>query len=105
MERGDRRNEGKLRYDLVSPEAIKTLAAVYTEGAKKYADRNWEKGLPFMEIFASLQRHAWAWAAGEDMDSESGLHHMAHVMWNAAAILHLRLTKPQFDDRPMKEDT
>lgn len=98
-EHGDRFNTGKLRYDLVSPIAMRWLAEVYTHGATKYADRNWEKGLPLMSIFASLQRHVWAWAQGQDLDTESGLPHMAHVMWNSAAILHLAQTKPDLDDR------
>ncbi|MDI6854411.1 MAG: DUF5664 domain-containing protein [Deltaproteobacteria bacterium] len=100
MERGSRHNRGKLRYDLVSPKALRHLVEVYTMGAEKYDDRNWERGLPLMETFASLQRHAWAWAEGEDLDPESGLHHMAHVMWNAAAILHFYGSRPDLDDRP-----
>lgn len=97
--RGDRHNAGKLRYDLISPLALRNIAEVYTHGCQKYDARNWEKGLPFMEVFASLQRHAWAWAAGENLDTESGLPHMAHVAWNAMAILHLAVTKPGMDDR------
>ena len=38
---------GKGRYDLVSPFAMRRLAQHYENGAQKYADRNWEKGMPF----------------------------------------------------------
>jgi hypothetical protein len=97
---GRRNNAGKLRYDLISPWALEALAEVYTKGADKYAERNWEKGLPLMDCFASLMRHAWAWARGEDLDPETGLHHMAHAMWNAAAIVHFwRRGRSDLDNR------
>lgn len=98
---GFRLNQGKPRYDLVSPFAIEELAWVYTKGAEKYPERNWEKGLPLMDCFASLMRHAWAWAQGHDLDPETGLHHMAHAMWNAAAIVHFwKLDRTGLDNRP-----
>lgn len=93
-------NEGKLRYDLLPPEGIEELTAIYTMGANKYAPRNWEKGLSVMGCFASLMRHAFAWARGETLDPESGRHHMGHVMWNAAAIV-VFWRRGQEDDRPV----
>jgi len=96
---GIRHNKGKPRYDLISPIGLEALAKVYTTGAEEYGDRNWEKGLSLMGCFASLMRHAWKWAMGETYDKESGSHHMAHVMWNACAIVHLSYTKPEYDDR------
>lgn len=38
--------EGKGRYDLLPPHAIFRLAKHFENGAKKYGDRNWEKGQP-----------------------------------------------------------
>lgn len=94
-------NEGKLRFDLIPPEAVEGLASIYTMGAKKYSDRNWEKGLQLMGCFASLMRHAWKWASGEDLDQESGLHHMDHVAWNAVAIsTFFKRGRKDLDDRP-----
>ena len=43
---GVKHDSGKLRMDLVPPEAIKAMADVLTSGAAKYGDRNWEKGWP-----------------------------------------------------------
>src|SRR3546814_2609897 len=40
---GLRYNEGKTRYDLIPADALDLLAQVYSEGAKKYAPRNWEQ--------------------------------------------------------------
>lgn len=48
---------GKGRYDLVSPFAMRRLAQHYENGAQKYADRNWEKGMPFSRYVDSAKRH------------------------------------------------
>ena len=49
-----------------------------------------------------MQRHAWAWQAGEDLDEESGLNHLAHVAWHAFNLIAMqddaRLDE-LFDDR------
>lgn len=72
-------DEGKLRYDLMPPEALDGTIKVMTFGAKKYSDRNWEKGLLYSRVFAALMRHMWAWWRGEDLDEETGLNHLHHA--------------------------
>lgn len=62
--------------------------------------RNWENGIAFSRLFAAMQRHAWAWWSGQEYDPVDGQHHLASVAWCAFAIMELRTTKPQFDDRP-----
>lgn len=94
-------NTGKPRWDLLPGDALSELVAVYTMGAEKYADRNWEKGLKWTNCFASMMRHSWKWMMGEDLDDESGLHHMAHVAWNALAIVaFFKRRRTDLDDRP-----
>jgi hypothetical protein len=79
-------DNGKLRYDLIPPEAMQGLAQALTYGATKYGDRNWEGGLNPGRVFAALQRHLWAWHGGEKTDPESGLSHLDHVLVNAAFL-------------------
>lgn len=98
-EEGLRFNDGKTRYDLIPPFAIEQLAKVFTKGAEKYAPRNWEKGMSWTKVLASLKRHIAAFERGEDFDKESGLYHMAHAMTNAAFILEYYKIFPQGDDR------
>ena len=69
----------KIRTDLIPPEAIRGTARVLTYGAKKYDDRNWERGLDYSRIYGALLRHILAWWEGEDLDPESGLNHLHHV--------------------------
>lgn len=99
---GLRFNEGKIRYDLMEPFATQELARVFTEGAKKYAEHNWLKGMKWSKVLASLKRHIAAFESGEDFDSETGCYHMAQAAWNALAIVSYYRHYPQGDDRLLK---
>lgn len=90
----------KRRFDLVPVGPLSALADVYTFGAGKYADRNWEKGLSWGRCYAAALRHLTAFWAGENMDQESGLPHLAHAAWNCFALLEYMQTHPEMDDRP-----
>ena len=96
---GRKNDTNKLRYDLIPPGPLALLAEVYTIGAKKYDDRNWEKGIKWGRIFAALMRHAWAWWRGEKNDSVDGQHHLASVAWCAFALMEYEKTHTEFDDR------
>lgn len=97
-----RYNDGKTRYDLLPPFAIDQFAKVMTKGAIKYAQRNWEKGMDWSKVLASLKRHIAAFERGEDIDHETKLLHMAHAMTNAAFLLEYYKIYPEGDDRPHK---
>jgi hypothetical protein len=96
---GKRFNTGKLRYDLLPPFAMKELAKVYTMGAEKYGDRNWEEGMSWSVIIASLKRHIALVEQGKDYDKESGLLHITHVMANASFLTEYYRIFPEGDDR------
>lgn len=72
---------GKLRYGLLPPLALKATVDVLTFGAEKYEPDNW-KHVPDSKrrYFDALQRHVWAWKEGEQIDPESGRHHLAHAL-------------------------
>lgn len=53
------------------------------KGAEKYAERNWEKGIPISRCIASLCRHLFAYMAGDNNED-----HMAAVRTNASFIMH-----------------
>lgn len=97
---GLRFNGGKLRYDLVNPKAMEDFVGVLTDGANKYAERNWENGLTWTSVLASLKRHIAAFEAGEDYDGESGRLHMAHAACNVHFLNSYYYIFPQGDDRP-----
>jgi hypothetical protein len=72
---------GKLEYGLLPPYALEETVKVLTFGAQKYERDNWQK-VPDSKrrYFDALQRHMWAWKKGEQLDPESGIHHLAHAM-------------------------
>jgi hypothetical protein len=98
--KGLRYNSDKIRFDLLEPFAIEHLGKVFTDGARKYEPRNWQKGMSWTSVIASLKRHINKFEQGEDYDAESGNYHMAHVAWNALALLSYYKLYPQGDDRP-----
>ena len=97
---GLRFNKGKLRYDLVEPHAYRDFVEVLTDGADKYFDRNWENGLSWTSVLASLKRHIAAIELGEDYDPERGRLHIAHAACNVHFLNAFYYTFPQGDDRP-----
>ncbi len=89
-------SEGKGRFDLISPFALKRLARHYENGAKKYADRNWEKGIPFSRYIDSAMRHLNQYMQG--MENED---HLAAAAWNIFCIMHHQeLGQIELDDLP-----
>lgn len=98
-----RKNEGKLRMDLVPTSAIKAMAEVLTKGAEKYDERQWEKGHDWSTPYASLMRHLTAWWEGENKDPESELSHLSHVIMNVAMLIEYEQNYPELDNRPRKD--
>jgi hypothetical protein len=77
-------DEGKLRYDLITPEFLEGLAKVMTFGAEKYEPNSWqnvEDG--YNRYYSALMRHLEAIRMGEVVDADSGLPHIYHVGCNA----------------------
>lgn len=102
-ETGDhlRKDNGKPRFDLIPPEVLFALAELYARGAVKYSERGWEEGMSWGRCFASLMRHAWKWMKGEDLDEDTGSHHMINVIFNATALYIYSIRKLGKDDRPV----
>lgn len=96
---GVKNDAGKLRFDLIPVAPLRAIADVYTRGAAKYSDRNWERGLAWGRVFAAMMRHAWAWWGGERLDPVDGQHHLASVAWCAMALIEFERTHPELDDR------
>ena len=98
---GSKFDQDKIRMELLPPEALEGTAKVLTFGAKKYADRNWEKGIKYSRVFGAIMRHLWAWWKGEKLDPETGLSHLHHA---ACGLMFLQTYEArnmtEFDDSP-----
>lgn len=82
---GSRRDtrEGKGRYDLMSPIVLERDARHLEFGAKKYGERNWEKGQPLCRYIDSALRHIYKYLSGERDED-----HLAAARWNLGALIH-----------------
>lgn len=100
MQGGSRSNAGKPRWTLLPLDALAAVVEVLEMGARKYAPRNWEKGLSWSETADSLLRHLVTWHRGERFDPESRQPHLAHVACNALFLLAHELRGIGTDDRP-----
>lgn len=70
-------------------EAVAAAAASFEYGAMKYADRNWEKGLPWQQMIDSLKRHIEDFERGSDYDNGedgSDLHQVCMIMASAMML-------------------
>jgi hypothetical protein len=75
--------EGKGRFDLIPAYPLERLAKHYENGAKRYSDNNWCKGMPVSRCLDSLLRHANQYKAG--MTNED---HLSAIVFNAFAIIY-----------------
>ena len=91
---------GKPRPDLVPATALHEIWRVLEYGSRKYDDDNWRKTSSIRRYFSASLRHLWAWFSGEDLDPESGLHHLAHAGTCVLFMLALAIDHPDCDDRP-----
>lgn len=79
------------RFSLIPSEFLWALAEHYGQGAKKYADRNWERGYKWSLGVDALQRHLHQWCLGENNDPETGSSHLVAVAWHAIALFIFQL--------------
>lgn len=103
---GGEKGQKDIQLHCLPWEALQELGRVYAFGSQKYADYNMRRGYDFSLSFDAMQRHLWAWWAGEEVDPESGLSHMAHVAWHALTLGLFGSDEryAQFDDRPWVAD-
>ena len=94
-----RYNAGKTQWSYLPMAEIEDLIKVLEYGATKYTKDNWKKGEYISRITDSLMRHIRAYCyEGEDIDSESGLNHIGHILANVV-FLKYNQGHPTFDDR------
>lgn len=72
--------------------AIEEVVKVGTDGAAKYSDAGWmEVPNAKARYMDALERHLMKLRQGQSHDKQSGSDHLAHIAWNALAVLELCL--------------
>ncbi len=96
-----RSNAGKVAFSLVPFHLLTGCARILMWGSKKYAPWNWAKGGQWSTPMDCLLRHLFKWwFCGEEVDKESGEHHLDHAMCNLLFLIHYNKTHLDGDNRP-----
>jgi len=86
---GRKDDSSKANWCLMPWHSLQEVQRVMDYGAKKYAENNWMYvKRPRFRYLAALFRHVIAYANGEQLDAESGLHHLAHAVCCCLFIIH-----------------
>lgn len=97
---GGIKNDGhKPRMSLVPQVALMEVAKIMTYGEYKYDAYNWMNGFNWTFLTDAIDRHKIAFLCGEDIDPESGFHHMGHVAASSLMALENCYLHPERDDR------
>ena len=91
--------EGKGRCDLLPACAILRKARHFEAGAKKYGDRNWEKGIPLNSFIDSALRHIFKYLNGETDED-----HLCAASWNLDAAMWTEEKRPDLINIPTRPE-
>jgi hypothetical protein len=86
-------SDGKLRMSLIPSTELNRVLKRYLEGAEKYGESNWMKGMPLSVYYDSATRHLHAWWTGEGDED-----HAAAAVWNILCAMWTE-TNRNLDDR------
>lgn len=91
--------EGKGRCDLLPACAILRVARHFEAGAKKYDDRNWEKGIPVGSFIDSAIRHLMKYLDGQ-VDED----HLCAAGWNILCAMWTEEKRPDLINIPTRPE-
>lgn len=93
----------KAPMHLIPPYALEQTAWVHKLGSEKYGPYNWRKtGVCATTYVSAIMRHLNAWRDGEDLDPESGISHIAHIVSSCNILLDAAHCGTLQDDRNKK---
>jgi len=85
------------RYDLITPIGLAAVAAACAEGAAKYGDFNWEKGMPANDMLNHALRHVYLFLGGDRSED-----HLGHAAWNLMAAIHSLEVWPHLNEGTLR---
>jgi hypothetical protein len=95
---GHKFDAGKPKLELIPMCAYRLAAEIMTAGANKYNENNWT-GLNAGRIIGAAFRHLNYYLCGQDVDTDSGQHHLGHFLANLIMLHHILNNFPEQDDR------
>mgnify|MGYP003148442678 CR=1 FL=1 len=95
----------KAPMSVLSAPVLLEEGLVMMGGDRKYGRHNFRGvGVKASVYYDAFMRHVMAWWEGEDLDPESGLHHLAHARASLGVIRDAEIRGNWGDDRPPKTD-
>lgn len=95
--------QDKPPLEFLEPAADELIARVMQNGAKKYGRRNYiAERIDLMVYIAAIKRHVAALQEGQDLDPDTGIHHLAHVGANVHVVLAALKAGTLNDNRPLE---
>ena len=96
--------EKKSPLGLIPLAALEAAAGAHALGADKYGPWNWRDNSVAASVYVNaMMRHVKAWQESEDLDPESGVSHLGHVMACCGILLDAQNYGNLIDDRPRKK--
>ena len=90
-------------HSCVSLAVLAELGVAMHEGARKYGRHNYRTtNITASIYYDACRRHLDAWFEGEDIDAESGVHHIVKAMACMAVLRDGMIQGRIYDDRPPK---
>jgi len=97
---------GKPSVTAIPGPALLHLSLGMMNGVEKYGKYNWrEKDVPICTYIDAAFRHLLAYADGEEIADDSGVHHLGHAMACCAIILDAVEGGHAIDDRGLSGTT
>ena len=92
--------EKKSPLGLIPLAALEAAAGAHALGADKYGPWNWREHSVAASVYIhAMLRHIKAWQEVEDIDPESGVSHLGHVMACCGILLDAQRHGQLVDDR------
>lgn len=93
--------QAKPQLQLIPPTFNTETALALACGAAKYGAWNWRHNrIEIMTYLGAIRRHIDCLIEGEDIDPESGAHHLGHIAAGCAIVLDARRAGTLVDNRP-----
>jgi len=97
---GIKHDEGKLPLHLLPFDALECIAEILDFGMKKYAPRNWEKGMDWSRVYRATLSHMFKWWMRAGPDEETGKSHLWHAGCCILFLITYEYRGIGRDDRP-----
>jgi hypothetical protein len=93
----------KVPLQLIPATSLIHEAMALKEGARKYNPFNWRRDpVEALTYVGACLRHLLAWQDGQELDPETGNHHLGHAKACLGIILDAQATGNLIDNRPLK---